>query len=162
MEKKEASIFLVNAENGIVLVRIKGRASYVNCQPLNTFLQQMLKEGRFQYCFFFEDCTGIDSTFLGILAGLALDVKNHEGICILTGLKPRQLETVCTLGLDHIVQVVDEERTQPTRWKKLETPMTCNGNKHKELILEAHRTLMEINEKNRVRFQDVLQFLTHT
>lgn len=151
----DGPVFLVNTDGAAVMVRIRGRASYLNCQPVSEFLNKMVANGKIRYCFFFDDCTGIDSTFLGILAGLAIDVRKKNGVCMLLGLNSRQLDIVKTLGLDHIVQIVSNSNSIAGKWENLTEEVCAN----KSLIEEAHRTLCELNDANRVKFQDVVRFL---
>lgn len=148
-------VFLVNADEGAVLVRIRGRASYLNCQPISAFLTSMLTNGKRRYCFFFDDCTGLDSTFLGILAGLAIETMKNNGVCILIGLHSRQLDSIKTIGLDKIVQIADNTSSLSCKFDKIVGEACAD----KALIEEAHRTLCELSEANRIKFQDVVKFL---
>jgi len=66
------SIYQVCATNEEVFVRIKEKASYLNCAPLRSFLYEMVKEGNKFFVIDFENCSSMDSTFLGILVGLSL------------------------------------------------------------------------------------------
>ncbi|MDR0755888.1 MAG: STAS domain-containing protein [Puniceicoccales bacterium] len=158
MDNKEESVYWINENEDSVLVRIKGRATYLNCSSLNEFLQKKLRENCVKYCFLFEECSGIDSTCLGILAGLALKLRNPGGLCIFSGLNAKLLETVKLLGLDLWVQLVDDIA-------RVEQVGFCLKNEQQrgvqsEFLLNAHKFLMEINAQNRVRFQDVVQYLS--
>ncbi len=50
----ENVIFWVNVQPDIVLVRVKGRASYLNSHVFSDFVTKMLSENRFSFCFFLE------------------------------------------------------------------------------------------------------------
>ena len=64
--------FLVDAESDPVAVRVLGRASFQNSACLKDFIGEMLRTGHVRFVLDFERCSGIDSTFLGVLAGAAL------------------------------------------------------------------------------------------
>ncbi len=104
----------------------------------------------------------MDSTFLGIIAGLATEVKKHDGVCILSGLRPKQMESVYNLGLYNLVQIV-ENVTDEKQWQKasgfgIAEQQTSNEDT-RQLMLKAHTTLMQLNQQNTVRFQNVVHFL---
>ncbi|MCZ6672136.1 MAG: STAS domain-containing protein, partial [Verrucomicrobia bacterium] len=67
--------FQVDVSSRPILVLIKGRANFLNCSPLRTFFQKMFEEGQTELLLNFSDCSGMDSTFLGILAGAAIEAR---------------------------------------------------------------------------------------
>ena len=66
-----------------------------------------MEEGHRNYVLDFADCSGLDSTFLGILVGVALAVRSEgeEGSMTLLSLGERNLETVENLGIHRIAHV---------------------------------------------------------
>jgi anti-anti-sigma regulatory factor len=158
MGSDEEAVYWINENDDSVLIRIKGRASYLNCQVLNDFLRQKLEQKCLKYCFLFDQCLGIDSTCLGILTGLALKLKRQSGICVFSGLRPRQMETIRLLGLDQLVQIVEDcSNVGPEDYSLISTKPDAL---QPDLIINAHKFLMEINAQNRVRFKDVVQCLS--
>lgn len=141
-----------------VIIQIKGKANYLKAPLLNAFLEQTLSSHFKKYCVLFNECTGIDSTCLGILAGLLLKLKKDNGICLFCGLQERQLESIRLLGLDQLAQIVD---TFEINDNDLEKCFLKNNNSTltPDLILEAHKFLMELNARNKIRFHDVVYFL---
>lgn len=141
-----------------IIIQIKGKADYLNAPLLNAFLEQTLCYNFKKYCVLFQECTGIDSTCLGILAGLLLKLKKSNGVCLFCGLRERQLESVRLLGLDQLAQIVDDIEIND---KAIEKCFLKNEQStlNPDLILEAHKFLMELNARNKIRFQDVVHFL---
>ena len=90
------SIYKVCATNNEVYVQIREKASYLNCAPLRSFLHQMVNEGNRVFVVDFQNCSSMDSTFLGILVGLALQLRKFQdgGSLTLLNLIGRNLETV--------------------------------------------------------------------
>ena len=72
------STFLVDAYSDPVLIRVLGRASFVNSSSLREFTGEMMRQGKRRFVIDFSACTGMDSTFLGVLAGLALDLRKSD------------------------------------------------------------------------------------
>ena len=158
----QPTTFFVNAYKDPVIVRIKGRADYMNSQPLSDFFTQMLGGGKHRFVVDFQDCTTVDSTFLGILASAAIEVEesSSEHCLVITRLGDRHWELVHNLGLDHIL-TVDRNGNKAPDEKDLEhcsevqTGTTCR----QDTILKAHEALVEADEENFSKFQDVIAFL---
>ena len=142
-------------------MRIKGVANYSNAPLFNKFLSKTLAHNHKRYCIIFDECTGIDSTCLGILAGLLLKLRANHGICLFCGLKPRQLECIQIVGLDRFVHIVDHV---PSSFAEANHEIEHNLQQSTlkvspELILEAHKFLIEISEHNKMHFKDVVLLL---
>src|SRR5690606_25541663 len=99
--------FLVNAYSDPVAIKIDGKASYLNCGPVSDFIDRMIVQGKRRFVLDFDRCTGMDSTFLGIIAGAALNLRttNPPGNIVLCRLNARNMELVKNLGLHKIVTV---------------------------------------------------------
>jgi hypothetical protein len=111
----------------------------------------------------FSRCTGMDSTFLGIVTGAAVAARSGEppGGLTLTGLSPRNLELVRNLGLSRLVTVDSGQYPvilAPEQAKVLGSPGQQDSANAK-LILKAHENLVAADPANKEKFQDVLAFL---
>ena len=154
------SIYKVCATNNEVYVQIREKASYLNCAPLRSFLHEMVNEGNRVFVVDFQNCSSMDSTFLGILVGLALQLRKFQdgGNLTLLNLIGRNLETVENLGIHKIANVSSEFISSPDELKNLKvkniSQQTCP-----KLIYDAHKTLMDLNEKNSRIFRDVVNYL---
>src|SRR5580692_3808369 len=96
-------VYSVDAYTDPVLVRIEGRASFQNSACLRDFITEMSRRGKNRFVIDFLRCTGMDSTFLGVLAGAALSLRppggDAKGNIVLVRLGPRNLELIKNLGL---------------------------------------------------------------
>ncbi len=162
MPLNKESVFLVKAYAEPIVVKINGRASYLNSAPVGDFFARMIGAGKKSFVVDFKDCQTMDSTFLGIIAGLALDVRKLRtaGSVTLCRLSRRNLELVRNLGLHRIVNVDSgkfsmdfespAEKLKPVNHKEIENA---------KMILQAHENLVEMEESNKSKFQDVIDFL---
>lgn len=156
------AVFLVDVTSDPVIIRIDGRASYLNCGPVSKLFKTLSEKKRGDVVIDFSNCTGMDSTFLGIMAAAALGMRrlNPPATLILSRLGPRNLELVRNLGLHRLLTIVADERD-------LRFPSGNGGNFSQpaiaaadpQTILRAHEALVDADETNRNRFQDVLAFL---
>lgn len=163
MAANNGSPFLVNAASDPILVRVCGRASFQNSQYVRDYIQQSVREGHRRFIFDFFECTGMDSTFLGVLAGAALDLRKAvpTGTLVLTRLGQRNLELVRNLGLHRLAAVVtgdDLAELQREGGTALVGPKLTE-NEAAKLVLDAHLRLVEADEANRSKFQDVISLL---
>ena len=156
--------FLVDAYADPVLIRIEGRASFQNSASLRDFISEMVRQGKRRLVIDFQQCTSMDSTFLGVLAGAALELRKQQpaGSLVLARMSPRNLELVRNLGL-HRLLTIDAGEAALNLNSTLATPLAKSAEmteiEHARLVLEAHENLVTANESNQSKFQDVLTFL---
>ena len=162
MPEAAKPVYLVDAYSDPIIVRIDGRASFQNSGCLHDFFTEMRRQGRVRYVIDFQQCTSMDSTFLGVLAGAALQLRKitPPGKLMLVRVGERNLELIRNLGLHRLV-TVDAGNfpmsfgTQPSALPDCDRTELDNA----KLVLEAHENLVATDESNRAKFQDVLAFL---
>lgn len=159
MNKESHYLVHVTPENAFV--RVFQKASYLNCGPLRSFFEKSMLDGRRNYIVDFQDCSSMDSTFLGILVGLALKLRKFEdeGFLTLVNLRGRNLETVQNLGIHKIAEISSEETPSDVHELNDLKSGQEDGAACSDTIYQAHKTLMELNEKNSRMFCDVVNFL---
>ncbi len=155
-------VYLVDAYSDPVVVRIDGRACFQNSACLRDFIAELLRQGKNRFVLDFQNCASMDSTFLGVLAGAALELKKMKppGSLVLARVGPRNLELIRNLGL-HRLLIVDAGDA-PLSFDKCNTALQCANHTEVEnarMVLEAHEHLVAADEANRAKFQDVLAFL---
>jgi anti-sigma B factor antagonist len=156
-------VYLVDAYSDPVLVRIEGRANFQNSACLRDFVTEMIAEGKRTFAIDFLHCTSMDSTFLGVLAGAALQLRKLEppGSLALVRVGPRNLELIRNLGL-HRLLTVDSGAFPMSFHPPQDHPLECADRSEIDtarVCLEAHENLIAADEANRAKFQDVLVFL---
>ena len=154
--------FLVDAYSDPVLVRIDGRASFTNSGSLKDFFAEMIRQGKTRFIVDFQQCTSMDSTFLGVLAGVAIELRKKAppGSLTLGRVGERNLELIRNLGL-HRLATVDAGTFSMNfsgGTQALDTK-TKTEIESARLVLEAHENLITADASNAAKFQDVLAFL---
>jgi anti-sigma B factor antagonist len=155
-------VFLVDAYSDPVVVRIDGRASFQNSACLRDFILEMLRTGKSRFVLDFQHCASMDSTFLGVLAGAAIELKKKapEGSLVLARVGQRNLELIRNLGLHRLLTV--DAGDFGASFTKCDTALEarkCSELEQAKNVLEAHENLVSADEANRTKFQDVLSFL---
>lgn len=156
------SVYLVDCDTDPVRIKISGKANFQNSACLRDFFQLMLSSGKYRFALDFEQCATMDSTFLGVLAGAAIEIKRKasDGKLTLFRLGDRNLELVRSLGLHRLMTV--ESGELPILLSATSRALNCEGKSELDsakLALEAHQNLVKADESNREKFQDVLVFL---
>ncbi len=140
-------------------VNVHGRGSFKVSSSLKGFVNRLLDGNGRDLVVNVSDCQGMDSTFMGVLAGISQRLKKEaQGSVTLLGASPKIVKLLSTLGLSRMVifREVADARTpelSPLE-KKPETPLEAA-----ETMLAAHEKLVEIEDENTLRFQDVLEYL---
>jgi len=155
-------VFLVDAYADPVLVRIDGRASFMNSGSLKDFFTEMARQGKLRIAVDFQRCTSMDSTFLGVLAGAALELRKRTptGALTLVRVGERNLELIRNLGLHRLATVdtgafsMDLGGGSQALTEQMRTEI-----ERTRLVLEAHENLLVADPANATKFQDVMAFL---
>ncbi|MEM0967447.1 MAG: STAS domain-containing protein [Verrucomicrobiota bacterium] len=159
MAEKDQPVFTVDVSGDPVVLKINGRASYLTSGPVGSLFSLLIKEGKRHFIVDFGGCSGMDSTFLGLLAGAALRLqrKTSDGTMELWRLNARNRELVNDLGLDRLLTIRTEPDPQHGVEGDFETLKSANVGT--DSMLEAHQDLVKADESNAEKFEDVIQYL---
>jgi anti-sigma B factor antagonist len=150
---------LVGTVDQDVFIQVAGRGTHLNSQPLRECLLEMVGRGYRHFNLDLADCTYMDSTFLGVLANVCLQVKSRLGTFAIPRINQRNLELFQTLGIDRFFQFTPEGAVDPAcNFRSLPEDKRPK-NEWGTTVLEAHRTLMDADPRNCPRFKDVVDFL---
>ena len=156
-------VYLVDAYCEPVVVRVQGRACFANSASLREFFTQMIGQGKARFVLDFTDCASMDSTFLGVLAGAALELRRlvPAGSLVLCRVERRNLELMRNLGLHRllILDAGEAARELGPRAVALDGAPPGDELAQARLVLEAHENLVAADASNQGKFQDVLAFL---
>lgn len=164
----------VGCANKIVYVRVVGRGTFQNSQPLRRYAMERMNDGCSEFVVDLANCDGMDSTFLGVLAGIGLRLRQDRSDDKLhvVNVSARNLQLLQTLGLDRLFGIDDTggnpgngqppadtqfQRLPDSDVTTLTTPL--NKNTTAELMLDAHDNLMRADQRNAPRFRDLTKFL---
>lgn len=161
-EASPSTAFLADTSSDPVLVRVEGRANFQNSACLREFIAQMLAQGKSRLVLDFAGCASVDSTFLGVLAGAAIEIRRTapEGSLVVARAGSRNLELMRNLGLHRLLTLASADGV--VGLGNFDTALRCRVQTEAEsarLVLEAHESLVAADESNRSRFQDVLVYL---
>ena len=135
------------------MLKVLGKACYLNCSNAGAFFAKLAEQRIESLEIELSECAGMDSTFLGMIAGAALKMREYGGSVSLLNPTPRVAETAENLGLDKLVQV----RAGPQAAAPAEA--LANAGAATGSILRAHQDLVAADARNAEKFEDVIAFL---
>lgn len=140
--------------------KVTGRGSYKVSGSMKTFAGRLMDMGKTRLVVDLRDCVGMDSTFMGVLAGISQRLRKESGgTVVVAGVSEKIANLMDTLGLSRMVEVTHRSLAEDAgTFTPLETPAE-SPLESAETMLEAHENLVEIHEDNSLRFQDVLDYL---
>jgi anti-anti-sigma factor len=151
--------------DNLVCVKIAGRASFQSSVAFKTLINTLRAQGHKRFVLEVSECQLMDSTFLGVLAGLGVkfsEERNGSEQATLGLLNPsdRISDLIENLGIDHLFQIHKGAAPAVGELNPIAKPECAPDRKETtRTCLEAHRLLMEINTANVAKFKDVTRFL---
>jgi anti-anti-sigma regulatory factor len=149
-------------------IRIPGRANFTSSVDFKTLVNELRQRGYDHFVLDLSECVTMDSTFLGVLAGIAL--RNADGKEIgkdgqklaldLVNPNERIADLLDNLGVMHLFNVRQQGRPCDGQFEpvELDHPVPTKNDLSRN-CLEAHETLMQVNPENIAKFKEVTRFL---
>ena len=155
---------LAGCINGRVWLRVAGKGSHQNSRDLKAFMQsQAPASGGQRVIVDLSSCTGMDSTFMGMLTCIAGRLEEKGGALHVIHAAGRNGELLRGLGLDEIFTVDDDEEHLTEAVAEpdcAELPgESCSREERTEICLECHEALAAADARNAVKFRDVIELL---
>jgi anti-anti-sigma factor len=163
MSNGPASLSVCVADQ-VVCIKIAGRASFQGSVDFRTLVNTLWQQGHTRFVLDVTDCQLMDSTFLGVLAGLGLKFsqeRNGSGPATLELLNPstRIFDLIENLGIAHLFQFHQGAVPVSGELSPVGPAAASDRKETTRTCLEAHKLLMEINPANVSKFKDVTRFL---
>ncbi len=152
--------------DGFTWIRCEGKGSFVQSPALKDCAQNAENRGEKRFVIDLQACSGMDSTFMGTLAGLSTRLRRSGGGVQIATPGPKNRQSLEDLGLDYLLEIeppeaswrgqVDEIRAE----LKPYVPKSQQGlGERAKHVLDAHRNLASTSDENAQRFKNVLDVL---
>jgi anti-anti-sigma factor len=145
-----------------VFVRVTGRGSFKVSATLKQFVAEVAsKQPVTTVVLDLAECIGMDSTFMGVLAGLAGRLKQNGRTLELINLSEKNAQLLATLGVDRVITHYSHSHGHEMPGTGAAALSTASATKKElaETALQAHETLVELSDENRPRFKRVIEYL---
>ena len=141
-------------QGGQIWVRVTGRGNFKLGPTLKAFVVSAIQRGGRRLLVDLEACAMLDSTFMGVLAGLALQLKPLDGAVQLLRLSAHHRDVLTTLGLQSLIDMPTAEAPVAPALHRLD--MTPDLASSAAGILAAHADLITAAPENRPRFAELI------
>lgn len=163
-DPRRSLLCAVLEEEGIALVRVEGRGSFTNSMTMKNFASLMARRNPgFHLIIDLQDCESMDSTFMGVLAGLALEaIRAGRDKVIVVNASDHCHRLLRNLG---ILTLLDLRKCDIEAIRKGESQLSPVGDVPSSrldqicLTLQAHKELVGLDKQNELRFQAVIEYL---
>lgn len=152
---------------GFSWIRCEGKGSFLNSPALKNFGDARISAGELLLIVDLSQCSGMDSTFMGTLAGMSARLSSRDGGSLqIAEPGPRNLRSLEDLGLDHLMEIDPPEaiwrgKIDAIR-KDLKPPgsiLHLNELQRTRHVLEAHENLSDLNDQNEREFSNVVEVM---
>lgn len=144
-------------------IQVRGRGSFKVATPLKQYIADVCgKQSIRVVALDLKECIGMDSTFMGVLAGLSGRLKKSGQTLELINLSDKNANLLATLGVDQIINFYNNDHghdvpEHPTQ--SLTNNDTASKKEMAKTALCAHEKLVQINDENQPRFKRVIELL---
>jgi len=141
---------VANLRDGGVYVRVVGLGDQHLAVPAEEFVESAAAGGRVRCALDLSACTGLDSTFMGTIVLLAGALEEAGGRLCLLNVSEANEKLLAMLGVNEFVVIRDQTPMEPIETMRL-TPVADNRLRLRQIV-DAHRSLVAIDERNAERF----------
>ena len=152
---------LVGDHQGVYVVRFEGDVRVTLAGSFDHYLDAMLSDPEFKSVLVdLNDAVAIDSTSLGGLAKLSIQVQQRKGklptlLCDSSDI----LRVLFNMGFDDVFAIVDDDYLLNQHLAELPTPHDMSESEMRAKVIDAHRVLMDMNAANEAAFRDLVAAL---
>lgn len=151
---------LYAVHNGTYVIKFVGDVRVPLCASLEGFLERMFADDSLHSVLIdLTETVAIDSTALGLIAKIAVSLKSRLARQpVILSTNPDVNRILASMGFDRVFLIlekapaVDETLDELPFTEPSQQELTRN-------VIEAHRVLMSLNEKNRATFHDLVDML---
>ncbi len=151
---------LAASHNGAYVIRLVGDVRLTLCTTIDDYFQKMYGDPEFTSVWVdLCDAEGIDSTTLGLLAKLALEVKEKFGFePAIYSCDPSIVRLLKSMGFHQLYELHEEACSNLENIAEIPT-VSGSEEAVREKVVEAHKVLMGLSDENRARFKDLMAAL---
>ena len=145
-------------EDGICHIRLTGRVTFSMSRRFDTFIETLAAENLSNIIIDLRKADYLDSTMLGLLAKIARGFisRAHRKPMLLSNREDMNL-LLESMGFDSAFEI--REHADETPFLLDDVPMPAEAAPTPETLLEAHKLLMDLDDRNIERFSTTVEML---
>ncbi len=148
---------LIASNDGVYSIKVNGRATFECAPPLRSLAKELENVVFKKIDVDLSACTGMDSTFMGILAMLGLRAKKIDAVMTIFNAGDLNKSLLFGLGLKKLFTFSEGEISLDPQGGTSQDGADRIASAR--TVLEAHKTLMDVDEENVRKFEKVVDFV---
>lgn len=145
-------------------IRCDGKGSFLNSHHLKQCAESEIADGINHIVIDLSACAGMDSTFMGTMAGIAMKLAKIDGELEVANPGEKNKRSLEDLGLGVLMSIDPQDSQWQSQISEIESKLApCDVAIEKadqaNHVLDAHKKLCEADEQNNEKFGTVLEFL---
>ena len=145
--------------NGNYLLKFNGDVRVTLCTSLKHCIERIFEAADMESVIVdLREAKAVDSTTLGFMAKVAIYANERNIKPILVTSDASMIRLVEGMGFDEIFSIVDQLPTDTNTLKEMDT-IKANTDEARAQVIEAHETLMSMNNKNMQAFSSLVKAL---
>ena len=148
--------YLVARAGANVFIRSTGLANMKSAPMLDAFLTSEIEQGATTICIDLSACSGMDSTFMGLLVGYAKQLDTSAGRLVIVNPSPGNLRLLQMLGVTLVVPVIEKQDAPDVNFITLTSDPQMSPLTRMELVQRAHQNLIKLTDANQGKFSTFL------
>ncbi len=152
---------LVAEEGPMALMQVIGRGTFKLAVGFKSWIEQLIASTTVRTVMLdLSKCTSLDSTFMGLMVTLAIQSRKRFALLVVNATQQHH-ELLDGIGVMRVWRYVDTAVPE-MNWTSLADAVSGSvalDSTTRELIVAAHKTLMEVDERNIPKFKDVVELM---
>ena len=158
MNQEEDTVSVARAGK-VIYARVHGLGNFSNALMFEEFCEAELQQGVDCFAIDLAICTGMDSTFMGVLAGLSTHFPPGRSPIVILNASAKNRQLLDDLGLSKLITVRDRHDEIPPLEMQPLASDTLPARERAERIRRAHQQLIDADGRNAAKFGPVMQLL---
>jgi anti-anti-sigma factor len=161
MKRPARAPFEAASSEDALYVRIRGLANMTAAPTFEAFVDQSLSGGVHQLVLDLKECTGVDSTFMGLILSLSNRLREADaedaGI-VLVNVDDHALRQLSSVGVDAFVSIRSGKTRLPPALRLTPVKVVETSDRERlKLMVRAHKELVAADARNRAKFGAFLE-----
>ncbi|MAX97822.1 MAG: anti-anti-sigma factor [Oceanospirillaceae bacterium] len=145
---------------GVHVIRLRGDVRLNLSSAFENYLDEILSAGKFDNVVIdLSYAEGVDSTTLGQMAKISIVCREKFGITpTIASPNPGITRILMSMGFDQVFHIMDEpfeDEAEFCEW----VAESLDEDTAREQVISAHRVLMNLNDKNKDAFRELVDSL---
>ena len=143
----------------LVYARVEGLGNFSNALMFEEFCEAELQQGVDGFVVDLSTCGGMDSTFMGVMAGLSTHFPPGKSPILVLNASDRSRQLLDDLGLSKLITVREKPEKIPALGMQALPSDTLPARERAERIRKAHEALVAADSRNAAKFGPFLKIL---